>query len=251
MPSCWAECLGDCGNKISREHLISKSLWVGDAVRVRVQGFPWCKEGEKEIGLSGLTAKILCTHHNNGLSRVDEPGGAAFTQLREMTRLANVRKAMKPRLWKIVRYKIDGVLLERWFLKTLINICCDRDYPIGRSSKVVGRPSEQLVKIAYGLESFGERAGLYFVVRTGMHVNSNEAVSIAPLIKHHTHIEGGVFSFRGLRFLLFLEEEGPPQPLDGIFIDGEDLGNAQLNFHNREMKVETGEYCSQVLTIDW
>jgi hypothetical protein len=249
MQSCWAACLGDCGNKASREHLVSESLFVGDAVRV--QGFPWCKDTPKEIGLSGLTAKILCGHHNNALSPVDEAGAATFAVLREMRRLANVRERMKPRPWKIVRYRVDGRLLERWFLKTLINLCCDRDYPIGRASTVIGRPTEQLVRIAYGLEPFKERSGLYFVVRTGMQVDSTDSDSFAPLIKHRNQIEGGLFAFRGLRFLLFLEPEGPPVTLDGIFIDGEDLGNSQLNFHNRQITENTGKYRSQVLTIDW
>ena len=60
-----------------------------------------------------------------------------------------------------------------------------------------------------------------------------------------------MFSFRGQRFLLFLEEEGPPEPLDGIYLDGENLGHAQLNFHNKRILVKAGKYLSQVLTIDW
>jgi hypothetical protein len=168
-----------------------------------------------------------------------------------MRRLANVRERMKPRHWNVVRYRVEGPALERWFLKTLINLCCDHDYPIGRRSTVVGRPTEQLVWNAYGLESFENRAGLYFVVRPGMQVNSADTVSFSPLIKHGAHIEGGLFVFRGLRFLLFLEPEGPPVPLDGICIDGEDLGHAQLNFHNQQITVNTGKYRSQVLTINW
>jgi hypothetical protein len=222
---------------------------MGD--KVRVQGFPWCKESPREIGLSRLTAKILCERHNNALSPVDEAGAEAFSVLREMRRLANVREKLKPRPWNVVRYSIDGLALERWFLKTLINLCCDRGYPIGTGSAIVGRPAERLVRIAYGLGSFERREGLYFVVRSGMQVNSTDTVSFAPLIKHGVHIEGGVFAFRGLRFLLFLEPEGPPEPLSELFIDGEDLGHCQLNFHNKKIREKTGKYLSQVLTITW
>lgn len=249
MEKCWAACLGNCGVKASREHLVSQSLFIGESVRV--QGFPWCRETPKEIGLSRLTAKILCEHHNNSLSPVDDAGARAFAVLREMRRLANVRERMKPQRWNIIRHRIDGPLLERWFLKTLINLCCDRDYPIGLESRVAGRPTERIVRIAYGLESFTDQAGLYFVIRSGMQVVSTDTVSFVPLIKHRAHVEGGVFSFRGLRFLLFLEPEGPPFPLSGIFVDGEDLGDVQFNFHNRQITEKTGKYRSQVLTIDW
>lgn len=249
VETCWAASLGNCSDKLSREHLITESLFSGDSVRV--QGFPWCKDHPIEIGISGLAAKILCVRHNSSLSPVDEAGAQAFSVLREMCRLSNVRERMKARYWNVVRYRINGPVLERWFLKTLINLCCDRDYPIGRRSTIVGRPTEQLARIAFGLEPFEHRAGLYFVVRAGMRVDSTETVSFAPLIKHGAHIEGGLFAFRGLLLLLFLEPEGPPVPLNGVCINGEDLGHAQFNFHNQEITVNTGKYRSQVLTIDW
>jgi len=216
-----------------------------------VQGFPWCKEKPVEIGISSLTAKVLCERHNNALSPIDSAGAQGFEVLREIRRLANVRDRMRPHPWNVVRYRIDGPSLEQWFLKTLINLFCERGYPIGRDSNAAGRPSERLVRIVYGLDSFMDRAGLYFVVRTGMLVNSTDTVSFAPLIKLGTHVEGGLFSFRGQRLLLFLEQEGPPEPLDGIRLDGEDLGFAQLNFHNEQITVKTGRYPSQELKIDW
>lgn len=166
-------------------------------------------------------------------------------------RLTNVRGQMKPRPWNVVTYRINGQLLERWLLKTLINICCNGEYPIGRGSTVPGKPSEQLVRTAFGLDSFEGRAGLHFVVRTGMKAPSADTVNFCPLIKNGLHIEGGLFMFRGLLLLLFLEAEGPPVPLSGIYFAGEHIGDAQLNFHNQEISQITGKFRSQVLTIDW
>ena len=149
------------------------------------------------------------------------------------------------------RDKVDGYGLERWCLKTLINLCCDRSAAIGRDSTVAGRPSERLVRIAYGLEKFEGRAGLYFAARVGMNIQSEDIVRFSPLLKQGANVEAGLFSFRGQRLLLFLEEEGPPQPLTGVLIDGEDLGNAQLSFHLKEIEVMQGEYLSEVLTFVW
>jgi hypothetical protein len=247
VAECWASALGSCSEKISREHLISDSLFVGNVVRV--QGFSWCKEA-KEIGLSSLTSKILCKKHNEDLSPVDIAGSSAFKTFREMRRLANVRQAMKPQKWKVVRYQIDGILLERWFLKTLINIAWGGEFPIGKVS-LAGKPSEELTRIAFGLSSFGGRAGLYSIVHAGQNVNSTDRIGFAPLLKDKTYIAGGLFSFRGFRFLLFLMPQGPPTPLDAVLLDGEDVGKSQLNYHNRRIDEYSGRHKSQVLEIKW
>jgi len=131
MP-CWAECLGGCSDKMSREHLVSESLFPEG--KVRVEGFPWCREAPKEIGIAGLTAKILCERHNNALSPIDTAGAAAFKAFEKTARLAATRERMKPHHWNVVRDEINGPLFERWLLKTLINICCDQGLPIGRDS---------------------------------------------------------------------------------------------------------------------
>src|SRR5690348_538201 len=152
MESCWASCLGNCSNKLSREHLVSKSLFLSESIRV--QGFPWCKDDPVDIGISGLTSKILCELHNNDLSPYDQSGAQAFATFRESMRLDNVRRNMEPRRWNVKKFRIDGPGLERWCLKTLINLSCNGTLPIGRDSQVVGRPSERLVRVAFGLESF-------------------------------------------------------------------------------------------------
>lgn len=217
---------------------------------IRVQGFSWCKDEPKTISITGLTAKILCTKHNHGLSAIDEAGAKAFHALREMRGLANFRERFKPKQWRIATYRINGVLFERWLLKTLINICCDQEYPIGRESTVPGRPSEELVRIAYGIDPFRGRSGLSFVARVGMQLYSDDSVNLTTLLKNG-RIEGGIFTFRGMMILLFLHPDGAPPKLNGIRVDGEDLGNCMLQFHCRKITSKVGHFASQVLTIDW
>jgi len=248
MLRCWASGLDSCSEKISREHTVSASLFIGDIIRV--QGFSWCKNEVKEIGLGSLTAKILCKKHNESLAIVDEGGSAAFNIFREMRRLANVREKIKPRNWNVVRYSIDGVLLERWFLKTLINVAFDGEYPIGENS-LPGRPTEELVKIAFGVSSFKGRDGLYSIVHVGQQIDSTDTIVFAPLIKDKTYIAGGLFAFRGFRFLLFLMPQGPPSPLSGVNFEGEDLGKSQLNYHNQLINEFQGKYKSQLVEIKW
>ncbi|MEP7362528.1 MAG: hypothetical protein ABI972_04670 [Acidobacteriota bacterium] len=249
MATCWAKCLGNCSTKGSREHIVSKALFLGDSIQV--QGFAWCKEKPKAVGLASLTAKILCEYHNNSLSPVDVAGAQAFDALRKIRTLENTRDKLKPQIWNIKRFTLQGAPLERWFLKTLINLSFGSAYPIGRRSVEPGEPSCDLVETALGLRQFEGKAGLYSVVRTGMSCNSTDRVGFTPLIKDLHHIEGGIFIFRGLMFLLSLEPDGPPQPLTGIHFDGEHIGDCQLNFHNRVINVKNRKYLSQVLTTVW
>ena len=125
---CWAACLGNCSDKVSREHLVSRGLFIGDIIRV--EGFSWCKTGPKEVGLSSLTAKILCKKHNSDLSEVDAGGANAFDIFRQLRLVANQRQGLPPNSWQVPEYRIDGPLLERWLLKTLINISYNGDHPI-------------------------------------------------------------------------------------------------------------------------
>jgi len=234
MITCWANCLGGCSNRISREHIVSQNLFIGDLVEV--SGFPWCKTEAKKIGLSSLTAKILCTKHNSDLSELDAEAGKAFSHFREMRRLANVREKMRPRQWNIARYGVRGYLMERWFLKTLIDISFGKEYPIGRHSLNSGYPSDDLVKISFGLEPFQGLSGLYSIVYVGQKIHSKDTIAFSPLIKDEKYIAGGLFSFRGFMFLLFLGAEGPPSRLTGVKLGEEDLSLAQLNYHNKKIR---------------
>lgn len=247
--ACWAECLGGCGGKSSREHIISQSLFISR--KVRVQGLSWCREESKEIGLGSLTAKVLCQLHNSQLHEVDTAGGEAFDAFRQFTRISNEREKNPPKIWSLVEHSIDGTMLERWFLKTLIILSFGGRMPIGTPSAPPGCPDARLVGIAYGQRKFEGRAGLYFVVGPGVEVDSDDTVQFVPVIKDGAYIIGGLFRFRGHRFVLCLDEAGPPIPMSGVGMNGEDWGKFQLNFHNVRIDQRTETVYSQVIHIAW
>src|SRR2546425_10257894 len=70
MDKCWASITGGCSNTLSGEHYVSRGLWQGRPLVV-LSGFDWLKGEEKVIPTNRLIAKILCTNHNNELSRLD------------------------------------------------------------------------------------------------------------------------------------------------------------------------------------
>ena len=247
--TCWAKCLGDCAEKQSREHIVSQALFISETVIV--QGFNWCKDAPKEIGLSNLTAKILCRKHNSDLSPLDSTAGAAFGAMREMRRLANVRAALRPRIWTVARYEVQGPELERWFLKTLINLAYEGPSHIGRDSTESGQPSKRLVEVCFGVTKFQAGAGLYSVVHIGQEIHSADIVRFAPILTDQKYLIGGLYIFRGFRYFLNLEEVNLERLPQGIGFPGEDWGNSQLNFHNRRMYDKVGSYTSQIFATKW
>jgi hypothetical protein len=250
LKGCWAACLDDCSDKLSREHLVSESVLIDKVITVR--GLSWCKKETKLIGLANATAKILCSHHNSALSDMDTEAAKLARTWEEMQRLIAVRQKLKPRRWNVIKHKVNGPLLERWFLKTLINICHGSEYPIGRHNDVAGRPTDRLVQIVYGHAQFESGAGLYSVVDNNVSLNPAGTVDFMPLVKHGHHIEAGMFSFFGWMFMLFLEPEAPPFPLSRLkFKDIPDLGNAHFLFHNQGITDMSGKYASQMLIFEW
>jgi hypothetical protein len=156
---CWASCLGGCSNKMSREHTITKAMFLDK--EIEVSGMPWCVDQPKKVGLANLTAKVLCVVHNSALSPVDQEALRFAEAMRESFRLLAVRHRLKQKRWTLKKFPIDGPRIERWFLKTLINAACHRGSRIGVDSHHAGLPSQSLVEIAFGKRTFEPIAGLY------------------------------------------------------------------------------------------
>ena len=102
--------------------------------------------------------------------------------------------------WNVKRMVIDGPKLERWFLKTLINLSLAGDNSLGN-------PARELVKIAFGSSEFGHGAGMYLVGRAGEQIDSYDRLSCITLTDEHGNPVGGRFNFRGYTFLLYLLPE--------------------------------------------
>jgi hypothetical protein len=201
---CWATSLGDCEGKISREHLVSQALFPEGNVTVR--GLHWCRDGTKTVGLASLTGKILCRKHNSELSELDSTVKQAFETLDSSLHLFQLRSKLKSRRWTIQTLTIDGALLERWFLKTLINLSYGGSWVIGEGSHPAGMPNDELVRIAFGRAAFREKAGLYTAAHDGEVVAFRQGLSLTPKTIGN-NLLAGMFSFCGYRFFLSLLPE--------------------------------------------
>lgn len=124
---CWAAPIGDCGGKITKEHLFTNSLFRGQVELIaenikRSDSTPaWLKSGKIDIASHKLHANILCETHNRILGR-----GPDRTAKQLMKALVQTSKPMKLPGSKICRRpvlkKISGVAFGQWLCKIHCNM---------------------------------------------------------------------------------------------------------------------------------
>jgi hypothetical protein len=238
MVNCWADCLGGCSSKQSGEHYVTKGLFEGDSLKIK--GLPWCKFEEKTIGLGSATANILCKAHNEQLSQLDGEAIRAFDAIREIFELQERQRALRPQVWKTRTWRLNGPLLERWFLKTTINLVHVQTHPATWPNATSERtPPRDVVETVFGLIPIARPRGLHAAAAVGQNVHSHDYVGFAPVNDLNTgYLAAGMFEFRGFRFVLswsdrslenyirYLGEHAPPyqgwkdaallQPFEGM-----------------------------------
>ncbi len=255
MDRCWAKSLGDCAGPMSGEHYFTAGLFEGD--KVFVYGLDWCKDKPKEIGKKSLVKNVLCKSHNERLSILDDEAINAFEIFRKERELNAMRTEMRPRYWTVHKWYVRGPLLERWFLKTLIDLACEGDRKIGPDSTEAGQPSPGLVRIAYGLEGFPGMSGLYTLAAPGMNVNIRDRIEYIPMA-HPDCLPGGLFCFAGYFFVIHLGTGGldpnaelmlpGPTPFGGMLGGGV---NVRPMRHLRAAKFAVHGRTSHVIEFKW
>jgi hypothetical protein len=232
MKKCWANSLGNCSKKISSEHLISKGIFNGREFSVR--GFPWCKDEFVTVGINSITRKCLCEKHNNDLSVVDDEGIKFFNTLDEIASLTIPDNKSTKR----ININIDGYLIERWFLKTLINLSYKSYLQIGKLGELPGWPHIDLVHVVYGITNFTDYLGLYTLVLDGDKSPSYGNIEVSPFVNKEGFIGGGIFYFRGINFFLSLHPAPPPKKFSDIDAKGfsEKIGNSSFLYRCPKME---------------
>jgi len=250
MKNCWAACLGNCSDKISGEHIVSAGMFDTDTVMV--QGFSWCLNAPKEIGLASLVKNVLCTTHNSELSPVDEAGIAARNILKECVRLNDVRSKIGHGRWNLSRFEVVGLDLERWGLKTLITLGYGQS-PVGAQSKDSKTPDERLVEICFGKAQFNPRAGLYMFGETGYTFPLEDKVNIITMSDvNNTFISGATFFLYGFQFVLYLDQRGlHPDEVNFVSKDGTIEKRRQPMYRLKGMNFQVGRYISHTIDFLW
>jgi hypothetical protein len=207
---CWATHVGGCSEKSSREHLVSRALLPN--LTVVVEGFDWCKE-PRSIGVDALTRRILCTRHNSELSPADEA-------IAQFSIIANEPK---------VGIAISGRLLERWFLKTLVNLSIGTKDHIGEgmAESEPGWPPPYLAAVVFGSVPLRHKMGLYTLSCREPYQSRQGEILFVPLTRDR-RIGGALFGVAGMYFFLSLNPGFAPTTI------GDMAPNSALPSHVRD-----------------
>src|ERR1019366_6825765 len=124
-----------------------------------------------------LKQKVLCEAHNKLLGEeVDEAGRYSVETLASAMDLLKLRTQFKHRRWIVRHFETDMWRLERWCLKTLINLNLagsgfnyDTD-----GLKAAMSPPRELVEVAFGRTFFTDAKGLYIVASQGANIDVTE-----------------------------------------------------------------------------
>lgn len=257
MERCWASVLGDCEGPLSDEHIITAGLF--EDPMLKVSGFDWCNGGVREIPRDRLVRRILCRSHNGRLSQIDRTAIRSARVFDEWLRVEIARReaAGGPKRWTTAHFEIDGRELERWLLKTTINATYDKDNMIGTTAVEPGKPTEELVRIAYGLDSFKDRRGLYILAAQGYAANNTDRISLIPW-GHGEFANGMAINLRGFILMMCLVPEGMDfqnaldVPLKAIDPE-QKVDRMKLNpmRHPKAFISKPGKYVSSKITFKW
>ena len=70
-------------------------------------------------------------------------------------------------------------------------------------------PSPELVEIAFNQREFESRAGLYYLGDPGERIESSDKIRAITYADKNGCLVGSLFYFRGFRFLLYIDQDGP------------------------------------------
>lgn len=191
---CWASALGGC-DTMSGEHVVSNSIFnVACSCPLIIEGVKRIRQGKPTHGAE--KSNILCRHHNSALSPLDETIGRIAHFLAE----ANDPSFQGSLI-------VEGELLERWLLKTVINSAA-----AGWTAPVKWQPSESVARAIFGLEPIPDRVGLYCVDGIDSPHHPSGGVTFTPIHMRFPQgkmLVGAYVSVHGMPLLATLHTDLP------------------------------------------
>lgn len=190
MSKCWAHSLGDCSGGMSGEHVFSNSIFkAGCSCPILITGVKRIRQGQPTRGAE--KSNVLCRHHNSTLSPLDSVIGA----IARFEAQVNNESFTDPLF-------IEGELLERWLLKTLVNVSA-----AGWISADKPHPSDNIVRMIFGREPVPDKIGLYSVKGRDPEHRPAGGVGFTPLLMSTpkgSRLAGAYITIHGMPLLASL-----------------------------------------------
>jgi hypothetical protein len=194
---CWANSLGDCRGKISREHVVSKGVLrvaqdMHPALKPTLVRVAW-DERVTRTGLGAATVRHLCQTHNTQLSPLDDEA-RRFMQFVvdaiQPERVSGVLAGRRP----LFEQQFDGSLLERWSLKTYLNHFAARGDG-GPSDHVVRASGQHILRCVFGGSEVPHGYGVYEFVAHRERLPPGMTFSVAAVEVKRTTPTGEILRF--------------------------------------------------------
>jgi len=204
------------------------------------------------VGRANIVSKILCRTHNSALSDVDTEAINAFQSLQRAAALQERRRngffpPVVPQC-----FGINGDRLERWFIKTAVNLALVQQGDVRWCGGSPGRiPPKSLVDAAFGGRPLANGAGLYAAASVGEAGVANESVHFAPLFDASDELPGAIFSFCGFRFLLSLREGPLPRRISIGADESSPWYATDLVHHLERIRFTIADSISHWIYFDW
>lgn len=163
-PKCYLRATSNCGDNISKEHYISRSVLssVEEAGTQKIAGMPWqTPETFRILPTDSLVAKVLCERHNAALSPLDAEAG------RFIRTIGGYDRDFHEKPYHTEITLCCGEELEKWMLKTVCGMV---------AAQAVARDGVQLeatipdswVSILTGEQDWPRLWGMYVAVPKGI-----------------------------------------------------------------------------------
>jgi hypothetical protein len=241
---CYAHIRGDCKDGLSKEHFISKNILeeIHKMGGLRVHGLPWQKPGEAlALSPTTLNARVLCKHHNESLSELDQAGGSFFRTLLAM-HAACMDGSQIP---GDTIYEFDGHKVERFLLKILIGglVSGNLEGPQGASLK--GQPELSTLGALFGEAALPEKSGLFLLGEIKVPWFVGEPMGVAAIV-HDGKPAGVLVNIAPLRFALTIAPEARDSALvsgksfyrpTSVTVGGPDSRTIKLNWNDDAVRV--------------
>jgi hypothetical protein len=205
-PGCYASAAGDCDQKLSNEHWLSKKIIesAGGGRPVLVSGMPWQEGATHRLGANSLGSNILCQRHNTALSPLDDLAGEVFKVLRHYDTDMNEDPDPHGNEFAI----FSGDLLERWAIKLFWGAVAASTLRGNAGTPVSSLRSKidlkWLADVLFRDDSLPEDWGLYMTARIDAPFSGQAQVAIASAIGPDGGLWAGVVEFGVVSFRLCL-----------------------------------------------
>jgi hypothetical protein len=238
---CWASLIGGCSKSSSKEHYISGGIF--DNTLISVFGLPWCKDQPGIIGLNNAVSKILCQTHNSQLSPYD-------SEASKLSRFLYSNVIKKP--LKHDSISINGILLEKWLFKTMINLAYLGAMDQPKYSKIV--PEEFLVRYLFQNIKIRNGMGLYFVGGGLSNTGFRTGVSWNAVLNQseNDQIVGMLLALNGIKFFVCIVPVRAEELISKMrLVNGTDFPGAQIIYRPSNIILDSADAGCKRINLFW